>query len=1285
MTSNHSIPQASANDNQANNQTNNQTNNNGLTDNSAAAASAQPEVSAASTVRSQTTQSAQTTQSSQAALSATSSFPKSPYKGLNPYAATDAELFFGRARETQRIVNNLLAWRLTVLYGESGVGKSSVLRAGVTHALQEEAQDNLDDFGVPKLAVVVFPPLHGERFWQQDPLQSLAQQIDEDIRQNYWPVEPPEPGLSFVEMLRVWTERLGGEQRDGRLFIILDQFEEYFLYHPQNSQESDLVTAIAHVVNLPDLQVNFLISLREDSYAKLDRLRGRLPNILDVCLHIEHLDKQSAYDAITKPIERYNEHQPPAQKIDISADLVDAILQGIPQIEEYNSNGRAGVEKLKNLRKNQILAPYLQLVMMRLWDEMVQVRSHDLSLETLINLAESETPDQVTKIRAAIRRLKTSIHWADQNARDQNTHDQNTQIKRAVRRIVREHVTTTMDALSQPEKDIAARSFQYLVTPSGTKYAYSATDLANLMGRNPESVIALLMKLAQNKRIIRPVGPSQEQPNVQRYEIFHDFLAQAILGWRRNYLEEKKRKSRIQKSIVLVAGSFACGLFLLSLSAYHYQQRINWLIAVSNESIQKFHSGQQLLALQDAIIAGQGIKERSENNFLKYILLSPSKRTDAVNLAKENLQSILTQIQLQRYYSAPTDQTLQTVLSPDWQVVAVVLADGSLQIWDQQTGELLHTLRQTSEKTLALRFSSDSKMLAAVFLDGTIRRWDWQNGTELAHIKTLESPNRVLMADFSGDGQTLAVASTHSVSAEDVTVQLWDWQAGTPYAAIQPSGSLSSLKVGSDGQTLVTTSTVSNKTDPLAAATSIIQLWNGKTGIEQAQFETESRPSNLVLNNDGNVFAFSTDDGTVELWDLQDREYLKAFKPYDLILNQIQSLSFNPDGSLLAIGFQNGQVKLWDWQDDKLQNQIQMSEPVNDLVFDPTGQQIATLLSRKHLSFWRLQSPVTAMSINSFKALDRLGELRLSPNSEQVAALSWLDGTIQLWNIADQKLSAEFNPNGRVQDFHFSPDGQTLVTASDDHLVQRWNLQGSLIDQFKMPNSIRSVSFSPDGQQLLTTLNDTKLVQVWDLQGIKRAQVNPSGNVLAADFSPDGQLLITLSDNGSVILQLWDLQGNELAQFNPSGTTLAVNFSPKDQILTTASDSGFVQFWNLQGQEQTRFKVADAIRTISYSPDGQTLATATFNNDTVQLWNLKGDEQGQFKAPGIVLDLQFSIDGKSLIATSQNGFVEQWQLNSTSLDSLIHQGCDWLQPYLASHPDKAQDLPCQFNTSNLSK
>ena len=60
----------------------------------------------------------------------------SPYKGLARYEEADAAYFFGRDVEAELVVANVLASRLTLLFGDSGVGKSSLLHAGLAPRLR---------------------------------------------------------------------------------------------------------------------------------------------------------------------------------------------------------------------------------------------------------------------------------------------------------------------------------------------------------------------------------------------------------------------------------------------------------------------------------------------------------------------------------------------------------------------------------------------------------------------------------------------------------------------------------------------------------------------------------------------------------------------------------------------------------------------------------------------------------------------------------------------------------------------------------------------------------------------------------------------------------------------------------------------------------------------------------------------------------------------------------------------------------------------------------------------
>ncbi|MGK7893303.1 MAG: tetratricopeptide repeat protein [Xenococcus sp. (in: cyanobacteria)] len=417
--------------------------------------------------------------------------PDTPYKGLEPYSEADAPFFFGRKCEWEIFEDNLMASRLTILYGDSGVGKSSLLQAGVAYHMLQDAKKNLTDYKTPEFAVVVF------NSWQDDPLEALVKQVEKDIKSllNGKTFEPLPLSLELDQILEKWSERLNEPEGGGELFIILDQFEEYFLYHPNEKGSGTFADQFSHAVNLPDLHTNFLISIREASLAKLDFFKGRIEeDILKNRLELEPLDKVSAEEAIIKPIEKYNElikkyseQQSSGQKVYYEQELVKKVL------EEIFSEG-------------YVQTPYLQLVMKRLWKEEV--------------VAMKPLPEGKREDYSYCLQLKTLENLS------------------GVSGIIKDHVKKKIDELPLVDKEVVAHIFYYLVTPSGQKIAYSVSDLASYAGLNTEELVPLLECLANgDNRILRTVKPSSET-NEQRYEIFSDALAKPILEWLKGYLQE---------------------------------------------------------------------------------------------------------------------------------------------------------------------------------------------------------------------------------------------------------------------------------------------------------------------------------------------------------------------------------------------------------------------------------------------------------------------------------------------------------------------------------------------------------------------------------------------------------------------------------------------------------------------------------------------------------------------------------------------------------------------------
>jgi hypothetical protein len=249
--------------------------------------------------------------------------PPSPYKGLAPFddSALDALLFFGREREIEVIVANLMASRLTVLYGVSGVGKTSLLRAGVAHRLRR----------THNATVIVFSS------WTGDPVGDLLDAVEKAVPED---VEPVRRAASLADVLSAWTRRL-----DNDLYIVLDQFEEYFLYHEGERGPGTLADELPEALRRGGLRANFLLGIREDSLAQLDAFKARIPNLFANSLRLDRLDRAAARAAIEGPLGRYNELAGDEEAVSAEPELVDAILAQVAVGRvDLGQAGRGGIE-----------------------------------------------------------------------------------------------------------------------------------------------------------------------------------------------------------------------------------------------------------------------------------------------------------------------------------------------------------------------------------------------------------------------------------------------------------------------------------------------------------------------------------------------------------------------------------------------------------------------------------------------------------------------------------------------------------------------------------------------------------------------------------------------------------------------------------------------------------------------------------------------------------------------------------------------------------------------------
>src|SRR6185503_8901038 len=329
---------------------------------------------------------------------------------------------------------------------------------------------SLETLGTPEYLCVKFSS------WRDDPISSLLKRVQESIEQ--FTATKLGPTVSSSQLTE--TLQACAAHANATLLIILDQFEEYFLYHPREFRKRSFAVEFARAVNSSALAVNFLISIREDALAKLDQFRESIPNLFENYLRLDHLDRKAAREAIEKPLNQYNRAHPAGKPFTIEPALIEKVLQGVKTGQQLFGGSELGVAASKS-SDERIETPLLQIIMTRLWDEEWRFGSRQLRLQTLEDLKGTEE-------------------------------------------IIKSHLDFAMANLNRDEQRTVSRIFNQLVTPSGSKIAHTSADLAAYSGQPEAGVGEVLEKLSSgDARLLRTVPPPFNQLGAPpRYEIFHD-------------------------------------------------------------------------------------------------------------------------------------------------------------------------------------------------------------------------------------------------------------------------------------------------------------------------------------------------------------------------------------------------------------------------------------------------------------------------------------------------------------------------------------------------------------------------------------------------------------------------------------------------------------------------------------------------------------------------------------------------------------------------------------------
>ena len=1177
-----------------------------------------------------------------------------PWLGLRSYQ--EGEIIYGRAEDIERLGQCILSHTQTVLYGRSGIGKTSILNAGIFPLVRKKGffpvsirldhSANAQPYAV-QISRAVLSGLNRLRKDSYDENGEITTSFSRgDVREKVSALGDKESLWEFFHR----HEFFDAEGQRIKPLVVLDQFEEVFSLGKDKDKVRDFFSELADLLNgvvpdyinnaieehtaddsdqMDDMQdgmapelIDFnalqdgyqdylessdfrlIITLREDFLSYLERECGQIPALRQNRFCLQPINEKQAAVIIMNPIRGL-----------VDQNVAELIIKKVTGEKNVDLDGTPTIAV-----DSAILSLYLRKLYDRLGEDETQISA---------SLVESEAENIISGFyQEAISDIPDGIvEYLEDTLVNEEGCRENISVYSAKKNIwallqknpssTKDEVTSLLNKLIDERKLL--RRFDY---GGGLRIEFIHDILCPvIVKRKEQRAMIKRQELLEEEHRQEALRLEQEK---KRLEQEKEQEARKLAQEKKRLFSVKIRNRRVTALLAAVA-LFLCiiGAVIATMGARNKRQAkelqaLNTEISTIMPSVieQKILDG-------DSYTAGSMLQRLFPDSLYKY---GDPLRTSMLRKLS-HIHSILLQ------GHAQSVNTVQ--FSPDDRFAITGSNDMTIRLWDAKTGELLSSCSDSQNAVLSATWQHDGSMVVYSSKDGLVRSCTVQDGvihplysidlgaSYARFVSFNPTGTEIVACCYNGpvlvlDGEYLRVKGVIPAS-----------KSGATYASYSPDGNYMAIAMASNKSIVII------RVSDMSPVTTL-------TGHADWVRSVEFSP-------DGKTLVSCSDDKTVRLWNLESKSSLKLADLPDWGTKA----AFTPDGRRIVCGSKDGILRVYDVRTSEEIREFQIKHPgyLNSFDITSSGDQVICGSADPVVHIWDCgDSMDTGISIHMDGAVY---EFSCYGEPARMAAAT-NKGILGIWDMRDKSpvslKSLGAGDVGRVETLVTSPDGDLIALASKFRVRLFSGEDGEELDMDNQGGHrawVRSIRFSHDGTMLASVGEDGRII-IWDIaqRRIRKSVNTGSVGLYSVDFSHDGKFLITGDSDG--VIRKWNVATGESIG-DPikghTGVVLSVQFNHDDSLILAASGDQTASIWTTDGGLVRRFVGASGfMQDAIFSPDEDEIITASADR-YIRIWCVANGEEtarlvGHF---GAVSHLAWDKDGR-LVSSDMLGEIKVWDV-----------------------------------------